>query len=46
MKKHKLGLICGRFSPIHKGHQSIINTSIENAIKRLFLSDQLKKVEH
>ena len=35
MKKHKLGLICGRFSPIHKGHQSIINTSIEKCDKTL-----------
>lgn len=35
MKKHKLGLICGRFSPIHRGHQSIINTSIEKCDKTL-----------
>ena len=35
MKKYNLGLICGRFGPIHKGHQSIINTSIERCDKTL-----------
>lgn len=35
MKKYNLGLICGRFGPIHKGHQSIINTSIEKCEKTL-----------
>ena len=35
MKKYNLGLICGRFSPIHKGHQLIINTSIEKCNKTL-----------
>ncbi len=29
MKRYKLGLICGRFSPIHNGHKMIIDKSLE-----------------
>ena len=29
MKKYKLGLICGRFSHIHKGHQILIDKALE-----------------
>ncbi len=35
MKKYELGLICGRFTHIHKGHQLIINKSIELCKKTL-----------
>ena len=37
MKKYKLGMICGRFSHIHIGHQLIINKSIDECEKTLIL---------
>lgn len=36
-KENTLGLICGRFSHIHKGHQLIINKSIETCENTLIL---------
>lgn len=35
MKRYKLGLICGRFSPIHNGHKMIIDKSLEICDKTL-----------
>ena len=37
MKQYKLGMVCGRFSHIHKGHELIINKSIELCEKTLIL---------
>lgn len=37
MEKHKLGLICGRFQHIHKGHQLIIEESIKQCQKTIIL---------
>ena len=28
--KHKVGLLCGRFQPIHNGHIEVINNALEN----------------
>ena len=35
MKKYKLGLICGRFGPIHNGHKMVIDKSLEICNKTL-----------
>ncbi len=37
MKKYELGMVCGRFTHIHKGHQLIIDKSIELCKKTLVL---------
>ncbi len=37
MKKYELGMLCGRFGHIHKGHQLIIDKSIELCKKTLIL---------
>ena len=44
MKKYKLGLVLGRFQVFHKGHESIIDTAIENCEKVLiFIGSSDKK---
>lgn len=37
MEKYKLGMVCGRFSHIHKGHQLIIEKSLEDCEKTIIL---------
>lgn len=37
MEKYKLGMVCGRFSHIHKGHQLIIEKSLEECEKTIIL---------
>lgn len=37
MKKYKLGMVCGRFGHIHKGHQIIVNEAIKKCEKTLIL---------